>query len=143
MARQARIELPGVPHHVTQRGNRRQEVFFHEADDAAYLRLLAVHCRAAGRGSLRAGIAEAHRRYTRRINFREGRRGHLWQARFHSFAMDEERLLACARYVTLNPVRAGLVARAEEWPWSSARAHLQGRRDGVVALAALAERRRN
>jgi putative transposase len=65
-----------------------------------------------------------HRRYTRHVNFREGWRGHLWQSRFASFAMDEAYLLACARYVELNPVRAGLVRRPEDWPWSSARAHL-------------------
>ncbi len=161
MARQARIVIPGLPHHVTQRGNRRQKVFFDAEDYAAYLALLAAHCRAAGvaiwsyclmpnhihliavpsgRESLRAGIAEAHRRYTRRVNFHEGWRGHLWQERFHSFAMDEDWLLACARYVALNPVRAGLVTRPEDWPWSSARAHLEGRSDGVVELAGLAER---
>ncbi len=86
---------------------------------------------------LRAALGEAHRRYTRHINFREGWRGHLWQERFHSFAMDEPHLLAAARYVELNPVRARLVKRAGDWPWSSARAHLAGRDDGVVAVAPL------
>ena len=59
-------------------------------------------------GSLRRAIGEAHRRYARRINFREGWRGHLWQGRFASFVMDEDHLLTAARYVELNPVR-GLV----------------------------------
>jgi len=59
--------------------------------------------------SLRRAIGEAHRRYTRWINFREGWRGHLWQVRFASFLMDEDHLLTAARYVELNPVRAGLV----------------------------------
>ena len=70
---------------------------------------------------LRRAIGEAHRRYTRRINFREKWRGYLWQGRFASFIMDEPYLLAAARYVELNPVRARLVERPGEWPWSSAR----------------------
>ena len=65
---------------------------------------------------------------TRRINFREKWRGYLWQGRFASFVMDEPSLLAAACYVELNPVRAKLVARAEDWPWSGARAHLSGAR---------------
>jgi putative transposase len=86
---------------------------------------------------LRRAIGEAHRRYTRRINFREKWRGYLWQGRFASFIMDADYLLAAARYVELNPVRAGLVAKAEEWPWSSARAHLSGRDDRLVKAAPL------
>jgi putative transposase len=90
--------------------------------------------------SLRACLGEAHRRYTRHINFREGWRGHLWQERFHSFVMDAPYLLACARYVEQNPVKAGLVARAEDWPWSSARIHLAGRDEPVCQAAPLLER---
>ena len=86
---------------------------------------------------LRRAIGEAHRRYTRRINFREKWRGYLWQGRFASFVMDEPYLLAAARYVELNPVRAKLVAHAAEWPWSSARAHLSGRDDRLVKVAPL------
>lgn len=82
-------------------------------------------------------IGEAHRRYTRRINFREKWRGYLWQGRFASFVMDEPYLLAAARYVELNPVRAALVADAGDWRWSSARAHLSGRDDGLVRVAPL------
>jgi putative transposase len=82
-------------------------------------------------------IGEAHRRYTRRINFREKWRGYLWQGRFTPFVMDELYLIAAARYVELNPVRAGLVADAGEWPWSSARAHLSGRDDRLVRVAPL------
>jgi putative transposase len=99
--------------------------------------------RAAGpapEDSLRACLGEAHRRYTRRINFRQGWRGHLWQERFHSFVMDAAHLLACARYVEQNPVTAGLAARAQDWPWSSARAHLAGRDDPVCRAAPLLER---
>ena len=81
---------------------------------------------------LNFAIGEAHRRYTRRINFREGWRGHLWQGRFSSFILDESYLLACTRYVELNPVRAGLVKKPEAWRWSSAAAHAKRKDDILV-----------
>jgi putative transposase len=158
MARLARAVAAGAPHHVTQRGNRRQRTFFCDEDYAAYLDVLAQGCRSAGvevwgyclmpnhvhliltpsdPDGLRAALGEAHRRYSRRVNLREGWRGYLWQGRFASAAMDEDHLLACARYVELNPVRAGLAAQAQDWPWSSARAHLAGRDDGLVSVAPL------
>jgi putative transposase len=99
-----------------------------------HVHLILVPADAAG---LRAALGETHRRYTRRVNLREGWRGFLWQGRFASFPMDEAHLLACARYVELNPVRAKLVARAADWRWSSARAHLDRREDGLVAVAPL------
>ena len=74
---------------------------------------------------------------TRRINFREKWRGYLWQGRFASFVMDEPYLLAAARYIELNPVRARLVENAWDWPWSSARAHLSGQDDRLVKVAPL------
>ena len=86
---------------------------------------------------LRVALGEANRRYSRRIHFRQGWRGYLWQGRFASVPMDEAHLPACARYVALNPVRAGLVARAEDWRWSSARAHLDGNGNGLVQLQPL------
>ncbi len=158
MARLARVVAAGVPHHVTQRGNRRQPVFFGDDDYAAYLRLLADGCKAArvavwgyclmpdhvhlilvpkDPDGLRAALGEAHRRYTRHINMREGWRGYLWQGRFASFPMDKPYLLACARYVELNPVRAGLKRRARDWKWSSARAHLSGQDDSLVKVKPL------
>ncbi len=161
MARLARLVVPGHPHHVTQRGNRRQDTFFGDDDYRSYLSLLAESCQKAGtevwayclmpnhvhlvlvpshEDGLRAALAETHRRYTRRVNLREDWRGHLWQERFHSFAMDENHLLACARYVELNPVRAKLTERPGDWRWSSARAHLAGRDDGVVSVAPMLER---
>lgn len=161
MVRLARVVVPGIPHHVTQRGNRRLETFFEDDDYRAYLDLLAASCTEAGVAAwayclmpnhvhlvlvpeepdgLRRALGEAHRRYTRRINFREGWRGHLWQERFHSFPMDEDYLLATARYVELNPVRARLVRKPEAWPWSSARAHLAGRDDALVQVAPLLRR---
>ena len=161
MARLARIVAPGIPHHITQRGNRRLQTFFNDDDYAAYKALLAEGCRAAGvacwayclmpnhvhliltpgdEDGLRAALGEAHRRYTRRVNFREGWRGYLWLGRFASFPMDERYLLAAARYVELNPVRAKLARTARAWKWSSARAHLAARDDGLVTVAPLLER---
>jgi putative transposase len=158
MARLARLVVPGMPHHVTQRGNRRQQTFFNEGDYAAYLELMGDWCREKGveiwgyclmpnhvhliavpssEDGLRWAIGSAHERYTRRINFREKWRGYLWQGRFASFVMDEPYLLAAARYVELNPVRARLVPTAEAWPWSSAQAHLSGRDDGLVKVTPL------
>ena len=156
MARLARLVVAGLPHHVTQRGNRRQQTFFCEEEDyAAYVELMAdwckeqcgdmvilphaqsrsFDCRSAVGGWPARAIGEAHRRYTRRINFREKWRGYLWQGRFASFVMDEPYLLAAARYVELNPVRAGLVHDAADWRWSSARSHLSGRDDRLVRAA--------
>ena len=89
---------------------------------------------------LRAALGETHRRYTSRVNHREGWLGYLWQGRFASAPMDESHLLACARYVELNPVRAKLVRQAQDWPWSSAVAHLTGRGDGLVRTQPLLDR---
>jgi putative transposase len=88
-------------------------------------------------GSLARAIGEAHRRYTRRINFRENWRGHLWQERFASFPLDETYLLAAARYVEMNPVAAHLAVCPEEYPWSSARAHLAGEDDQLAKVEPL------
>ncbi|HYI49096.1 MAG TPA: transposase [Allosphingosinicella sp.] len=145
MPRLTRLVVPDIPHHVTQRGNRRQPTFFSDADYGLYLHLLCQWSSKAGTAiwgwclmpnhvhrvlvpanadGLRAALGETHRRYTWAVNQRHGWRGHLWQSRFSSCPMDETHLLACMRYVELNPVRAGLVARPEQWRWSSARAHL-------------------
>ena len=158
MARLARVVVPLIPHHVTQRGNRRQPVFFGAGDYAAYRDLIAAQCRAEGveiwawclmpnhvhlmlvpptPDALRAALAEAHRRYSRLVNLREGWRGYLWQGRFASCPMDEAHALASARYIELNPVRARLVDRPEDWAWSSAGAHLTGRTDGLTKIGAL------
>ena len=158
MPRLARLVVPGLPHHITQRGNRRQQTFFCDEDYAAYVELMADWCRERGveiwayclmpnhvhliavprsEDGLGRAIGEAHRRYTRRINFREKWRGYLWQGRFASFVMDEPHLLAAARYVELNPVRAKLVECPDQWPWSSAKAHLRGRDDRLVRVAPL------
>lgn len=88
---------------------------------------------------LNLAIGEAHRRYTRRINFREGWRGHLWQGRFSSFIMDNRYLLACTKYVELNPIRAGLESKPENWLWSSAGPHMTGQDDILVDTKPLLE----
>ena len=90
-------------------------------------------------GALRSAIGEVHRRYTRRVNFREGWRGHLWQGRFASVVMDGPHLIAAARCVERNPVRAKICAQPWEYRWSSAAAHLAGKDDGVVTTAPLLE----
>ena len=161
MSRLPRMVLPGVPHHVTQRGNRRERTFFEDGDYALYLDLLAegasragvevwsyclmpnhVHIVAVPRDADGLGRAfrHVHRHYTGYINARLRVTGHLWQGRFSSVAMDEAHLHAALRYVALNPVRAGLVMRPEDWQWSSVRAHYAARDDGVVRVAPALER---
>ena len=83
---------------------------------------------------LSRALGEAHRRYTRYVNFREGWRGHLWEERFASFVMDEPHLPAALRYLELNPLRAALVERSGDYRWSSARAHLEARNDVLVQV---------
>ena len=161
MARMPRLVVPGYPHHVTQRGNRRMKTFFSSDDYRAYLALLAEAKSEAGvavwayclmpnhvhlvvvpeeKDSLARLFRYVHRHYSRRINFRENWKGHLWQERFHSFVMDERYLLATVRYTELNPVRAALCARAQDWPWSSARAHFVGWDDAVVSVQPMLDR---
>jgi len=161
MARMPRIVVPGLPHHVTQRGGRSQPTFFSDADYARY-RELVVEARTEGAVAIWAyclmpnhvhliavpgdteGLAGlfrvAHRRYTREINRRENWRGHLWQERFYSAPLDERHLLAAVRYVELNPVRAGLCPRPEDWPWSSVHAHLGRSADPLVDPGPMLER---
>lgn len=85
-----------------------------------------------GAGSLRACLAEVHRRYTRTINFRKQWRGYLWQGRFASVAMDKRHTVVAGHYVMMNPVRAGLVSAALDWPYSSARIHAGLERDSLI-----------
>jgi putative transposase len=157
----ARVVVPDYPHHITQRGNRRQKTFFCQDDYSYYLQLLSEYSRQAKtdiwayclmpnhvhlvmvprqEDGLRSAIGECHRRYTRHINFRHGWRGHLWQERFHSFVMDEEYLLATVRYVERNPVSAGLCKHPEQWRWSSARAHLSGSDNLLVNVRPMLDR---
>ena len=153
MARIARVVVENYPHHVIQRGNRRQKVFFSNNDKMAYLRILEEQSKRFGvsfwayclmdnhvhliavpqrRESLSEAIGETHRRYTSMINLREGWRGYLWQGRFSSFLLDSAHLYHVVRYVEKNPVRAGIVQRAEEYQWSSARAHINKANDPLL-----------
>ena len=157
MPRLARVVIPGLPHHVLQRGNRRQRTFFARSDYEYYLELLREWSGKRGvsiwayclmpnhvhlivvpqeHENLSAAIGEVHRRYTRMINFRKHWRGYLWQGRFKSFPMDEPHLLAAVRYVLLNPLRARLVERLDDWPYSSYHAHMKGK-DDLVNVDAL------
>lgn len=152
MPRIARIIVPGVPHHIIQRGNRNQIVFFSNDDKRFYLRLLRkqahifklkfwAYCLMDNHVHLVAvpetkesfqAIWETHRRYTLEINSRKDWRGHLWQGRFSSYPMDESYLYAAVRYVERNPVRAGIVYCAWQYYWSSAQFHVKGKNDTVV-----------
>ena len=149
MPRIARVVVPGLPHHITQRGNRRADVFFDDDDRRRYLFLLGqyaerhglaiwayclmtnhVHVVAvpSGEASLGNTFRDTHQAYAAWLNRKMRESGHLWQGRYFSCVLDDPHTWACVRYVERNPVRAGLVARAEDWAWSSAAAHC-GRRD--------------
>jgi putative transposase len=154
MPRISRVVIPGCPHHIIQRGNRRQQVFFSDSDKTLYLDLLRrqidrhglsiwayclmgnhIHMVAvpAKKDSFARGLAEAHRKYTSLINIREDWKGYLWQGRFISYPLDEAHCYAAVRYVERNPVRAGLVVRAEDYPWSSAKAHVHKSSDPLLS----------
>ena len=153
MARLARTVIPGIRHHVTQRGNGRAQTFFSEPDYELYLNLLDRHCQAAelrvwawvlmpnhvhliltpqDRDGIRRALSKVHRAYAGHVHARLKRTGHFWQGRFGCVAMDEDHLGAAVRYVALNPVRARLVDQATEWPWSSVHAQLGLVRDDRV-----------
>jgi putative transposase len=161
MARLARAVFPGHPHHVTQRGNGRAQTFFCDEDYALYRDLLGEHCAAAGveiwswvlmpnhvhlilvpgdQDGLRRALSVVHRRYAGHIHARLKRTGHFWQGRFGCVAMDEAHLLAALRYVAINPVRARLIERAIDWPWSSTRALAAGVSDGLTATQPILSR---
>jgi len=144
MARFARVLVPGFPYHVTHRGNRGDDVFFSDDDRRTYLAWLRqyaaefaleiwayclmsnhVHLLAVPRhpDSLAMAVGRTHMRYARRVNREHGWSGHLWANRFHSTPLDGAHLWMAAKYIETNPVRAGVVRRAEQYAWSSARAH--------------------
>lgn len=145
MPRQRRVVLPGCPHHITQRGNNRRNVFFDDSDRTLYLSLLReytseygvdilgyclmtnhVHLIAipGGAAGLAKAIGRTHNDYARWLHIRRGESGHLWQNRFFSCPLEDAYTWAALAYVERNAVRAGMVAQCEDWPWSSARRHL-------------------
>ncbi len=161
MARLARSVVPGRARHVTQRGNRREPIFFQEGDQAIYLDLLAeqttkhqvqlwAYCLMpnhvhlilvpAYADALGPAVEEAHRRYTNFINARGRWTGQLFQSRFASVVLDDDHFVRAVRYVGLNPVRARLVDAAQQWPWSSVRAHLAAADDAHVRVKLVLDR---
>lgn len=153
MPRLSRTVFAGVPHHVTQRGNRREDIFFSDEDRTAYLSWLKeysekfeveilayclmtnhIHLVAvpATDDGLHRVLKLLHMRYAQRINRARGWKGHLWQGRFFSSPLAEAYLWAAVRYVERNPVRAGMERRAENYLWSSAAAHCGKRSDGLL-----------
>ena len=153
-----RVVVPGCPHHLVQRGNRKSDVFGDDSDRLVYLRLLRDACKKHGtlvleyslmgnhvhlivvperEDSLAKTIKEAHGEYSRYINTKYGLVGHGWHARFRSVPMEWEHYVNAVRYVLQNPVRAGLVKRAEDYKWSSAAARCGLRDDPLISDHAL------
>ena len=158
MARQARFVVPGVAHHVTQRGNNRQDVFFVDEDRRVYLSYLRESAERYGltvsafclmtnpihlvatperEESLSKALGRAHLMYAQYVHRLHGRLGHFWQSRFYSCPLDEAHAHNAAAYIELNPVRAGMVTHAWEYKWSSAGAHCGESADpsGMLALS--------
>ena len=141
MARLPRVVIADVPHHVTQRGNARQVILGDDADRSAYLELLRQYCELYSLSllgyclipnhvhliviprtseALWQTLKQTHGRYAWYWNARWSSTGHVWQGRFYSCPLDDSHLWAALRYVEVNPVRAGMVSAAQQWPWSSA-----------------------
>ena len=154
MPRIARIVSVGYPHHITQRGNNKEDIFINDADYMHYLKWLEeciskykvsilayclmpnhVHFIAVPMAyySFAKTFKVCHMLYSQYFNRKQVRIGHLWQGRFHSCVLNEKHLYAAIRYVETNPIRAKLVKKAEDWRWSSARVHL-GIEKSVLSL---------
>ena len=158
MPRIARLVVPGYPHHITQRGNYRQEVFKDDADRRRYLELIAsyskkfdftilsyclmnnhVHFVAIPKNedSMARTFSIAHTRYSQYFNNKMKANGHLWQGRFYSCVLDDRHLVASAKYVERNPVRARIVKHPIEYTWSSAKEHTDKLYNGILDTSAL------
>jgi putative transposase len=144
MPRLARTVFANLPHHITQRGNRREAVFFDDEDRATYLKWLGEYAEKHGVevvayclmtnhihlilipstvDGLQNVLKPLHMRYAQRLNRLQSQQGHVWQGRYNSSALDGDYLRAALRYVERNPVRARMVKKAENYKWSSARGH--------------------
>lgn len=142
-----------MPHHIVQRGVRRQDVFFRDDDYRYFLNTLKASCKAyavevwtyclmpnhvhlivvpSSEGGLSLAMADVFERYARFVNSRSGCSGRLWQDRYNSSVLDDEHLEHAVRYVELNPVAAHIVSEAWDYPWSSAQSHVSGVSDGIV-----------
>ena len=164
MPRIARVVAAGYPHHIIQRGNNREKVFHNTEDKKQYLSLLKkysvkwnspvlVYClmsnhvhilvRPASDGSLYKMMQGVTLCYTQYANRKYQRTGRLWESRYHSCIVEEERYLwAVSRYIEQNPVRARMVKKAEEYPYSSAKVHIDGTEDSVLGEALFSEKER-
>jgi len=153
MPRLSRVVFTGIPHHITQRGNRREDVFFSDEDREVYLEWLQTYCEKHdvdvlayclmtnhihlvlvpnSEDGLQRILKPLHMRYAQRINRAKGWKGHLWQGRFFSSPLDDSYLVAAVRYVEQNPIRVGLADKAEDYRWSSAAAHCGLRKDKIL-----------
>ncbi|WP_447940135.1 transposase [Pseudoxanthomonas mexicana] len=162
MPRLKRLDLPGVAQHVVQRGNDKQACFFRHEDYVRYLQdlreaALKFGCRVHAYvlmtnhvhllvtpstvGATSRMMQAVGRRYVRYVNDTIGRTGTLWEGRYKSSLVDSERyVMACYRYIELNPVRAGMVAEPAHYPWSSYGCNGLGRHDPVVSAHELYRR---
>lgn len=155
MPRMSRVVAVGLPHHITQRGNYRQDVFLDESDRNQYLGwvrdysikygfsiltycLMRNHVHFIAIPSKEDSLAKtfnaAHMRYSQYFNKKLRQKGHLWQGRFYSCILDETHLILAARYIERNPVRAGIVEKPWQWPWSSATVHIDNDVKGMIEL---------
>ena len=164
MPRIARVVATGYPHHIIQRGNNREKIFHDDEDSMRYLSFLRkysekwnspvlayclmsnhVHilARPASDESLYKMMQGVTLCYTQYANRKYQRTGRLWESRYHSCIVEEEKhLWAVSRYIEQNPVRARMVKKAENYPYSSAKAHISGSDDGVLGEALISEEER-
>lgn len=154
MPRISRAVAIGYPHHITQRGNYRQSVFKKDEDYVQYLQWLKEYCQKYSlkiwayclmrnhvhfigvpieEDSLARTFNTLHMRYSQYFNKQSKERGHLWQGRFYSSALDEKHMYAAIRYIENNPVRAKIVEKPHDYKWSSAKAHVYGRKDPILS----------
>ena len=162
MARLAIVVAAETPHHVTQRGNARRDVFLSDNDRLVYLSLLQHHSKAAGLDllgyclmsnhvhliavprapdALARALHHTHGRYATYLNSRMTATGHVWQGRYYSCPMDENHTWTALRYTECNPVRAGMVLSPSDYAWSSAQTHTGIRPfDPLVSLDAWSDR---
>ncbi len=159
-----RITKAGLPHHIIQRGLKGRQTFLSDNDYATYIEIMAECTRMHGveiwtyclmpdhvhliaipkeKNSLTNCLRVAHIRYTKYINSRTGSSGQFWQGRYASHLLDEEYLIACARYIEINPVKREYVDQPEAWKWSSAKAHIEKKDDSLVRVKSLLDRVEN
>jgi len=153
MPRQARVVFPNIPHHIIQRGNRREDVFFSDNDRKQYLEWLKEYCKEqkveiltyclmtnhihliavpTTQDGLQKVLKPLHMRYAQKINRERGWKGHFWQGRYFSSPLDNEYLLFATSYIERNPIRVKKVRKAENYKWSSARGHCGTAQDDIL-----------